>query len=58
MWIFPVRGRYALCATDRKPKSFSLAEMKRCQIIGDYPTLETARAGARRRLANQRKAQQ
>lgn len=47
-WIWPHRTRWLLTTKPFRPKSTSIHEQGRCGIIGDYPTFEHAKAGARR----------
>lgn len=46
-WIWPVRGRFLVTAIKLRPRNAGYAEIKRCQIVGDYPSMDDALRGAR-----------
>lgn len=48
-WIWPVRNRYLVTTIKQRPRNAGYQETKRCQIVGDYPTMDDALRGARSR---------
>ncbi|WP_312979533.1 hypothetical protein [Corynebacterium sp.] len=48
-WIWPVRNRFLVTAIKQRPRNAGYQETKRCQIVGDYPTMDDALRGARAR---------
>ncbi|MGV0870036.1 hypothetical protein [Corynebacterium kalidii] len=48
-WIWPVRGRFLVTTIKARPRDAGYQETKRCQIVGDYPTMDDALRGARAR---------
>lgn len=48
-WIWPVRNRFLVTTIKQRPRNAGYQETKRCQIVGDYPTMDDALRGARLR---------
>lgn len=48
-WIWHVRNRYLVTSIKLRPRNAGYQETKRCQIVGDYPTMDDAIKGARAR---------
>lgn len=48
-WIWPVRNRFLVTTIKLRPRNAGYQETKRCQIVGDYPSMDDALRGARLR---------
>lgn len=48
MKLWHVGQRWLLTDSDLRPRHAGITEQVRCQIVGDYPTRDTALAGAQR----------
>lgn len=48
-WIWKVGSRFLVTTRHLRPRNAGYQETKRCQIVGDYPTMDDALRGARAR---------